>query len=152
MKKKFIIIIAIMSVVFIGIILALVLVLFKDGKEKTAPPPKVFQYELGKTMTYLASDKESRQKKPVYVQYSPVIFYTEESTLEVLTENKTVIVGEIEKYFNTKTVSKVTKMRGKNIEDDKDRIELDLEERISELLGDKGEKITRVTLLGFVIN
>lgn len=151
MKKQLIIIIIVLLLILVGGGVALFF-LFKGDKEEKPVEPEVFQLELGKTMTYLAADKDSKAKKQIYVQYTPVIFYTNEDTLEVLNENKTLIMGEIEKYFNTKTLSKVTKMRGKNIEDDKDRIELDLEERIAELLGEPGKNITRVSLLGFVIN
>ncbi len=125
---------------------------FSDKKEDKPEPPVLFEYEIPKSMTYLANDEKAKNKRQVYVQFTPVIFYRDEETLEVLTKNKTIIAGEIEKYFNTKTLSEVQKMRGVNVEGDKDRIEIQLEEKVKEITGEMGVNIMRVSLLGFVIN
>ncbi len=150
MKKIIIIVVAL--VVVLGGGLAAYFLLFSSDKDDKPEPPVIFEFEVGKSMTYLAKDKDTKTKKQVYVQFNPVIFYRDEETLEVLNKNKTLIKGEIEKYFNTKTLSDVTRMRGVNVEEDKDRIEIQLQEIITELLGEMGVNVTRVSLLGFVIN
>ncbi len=151
MKNKLVLIIIIVIVLIGGGVGAYFV--FSGGSEDDEPtPPEILEYEVGKTMTYLAKDKDAKNKKQVYVQFSPVIFYRDADTLEVLTSKRTLIQGEIEKYFNTKTLETVTKMRGKNVEGDKDRIEIELEELVADMLGDMGINVVRVSLLGFVIN
>ncbi len=150
MKKIIIAVVALLVLVGGGI--GAYFFVFSDKEDEKPTPPQLFEYEVGKSMTYLASDKNAKNKKQIYVQFTPVIFYRDEETLEILTEKKTLIAGEIEKYFNTKTLSQVQKMRGVNVEGDKDRIEIQLEEKIKELMGEMGVNINRVSLLGFVIN
>ncbi len=152
MKNKLVLIIIIVVVLIGGGVGAYFIFFSGDGEEDKPTPPEIFEYEVGKTMTYLAKSKDAKNKKQVYVQFSPVIFYRDEETLEVLTSKRTLIQGEIEKYFNTKTLETVTKMRGVNVEDDKDRIEIELEELVADMIGDMGINVVRVSLLGFVIN
>ncbi len=151
MKNKLVLIIIIV-IVLIGGGVGAYFVFFSGNEEDEPTPPEILEYEVGKTMTYLSKDKDTKNKKQVYVQFSPVIFYRDEDTLEVLNAKRTLIQGEIEKYFNTKTLETVTKMRGKNVEGDKDRIEIELEELVADMLGDMGINVVRVSLLGFVIN
>ncbi len=153
MKKKLIIIIVV--VVLLLAIGAGVFFIFFYGKDKepeAIEPDQLFEFEVGKIMTYIGKDSNAKSKKTKYVQCTPIISYADEETLQVLEKKKSLITSEIEKYFNNRKESQIVRMRGKNVEDGKDRIEIDLEQKIKDVLGDSGKKVYRVVLLGFVIN
>ncbi len=152
MNKKVLIIIIVVVLLLVvgGGAAAYFLVFKKDNEEEKIEP--TFDFQLGETMTYLAKDPAEKRKKTVYVKYNTIIVHRDEKFVETLTKNKNLINNGMEKYFNNKTEEQIRKFRGKNVEDGKDRIEVDMQEIIEEILGEEGEKIERVLFVEFVIN
>ncbi len=150
MKKKLIIII--IAVVLLAVV-GVVLWLFVFSKDDSEPEPvATFEFEIGETMAYLAKEPGEKKSKTVYVKYNPILVHEDEELVKTLTEKKNLIASGIEKYFNNKTEAQIRRMRGKDVEEQKDRIEVDLQEIVSDILGDDGEKVVRILFVEFVIN
>ncbi len=151
MKKKLLIIIILVVVLLVagGVVLWLFVFSDKDDEPEIVP---TYEFQIGETMAYLAKDPDQKKQKTVYVKYNAIVVHEDEELVPILTQKKNLIASGIEKYFNNKTEAQIRKMRGKDVEEQKDRIEVDLQEIVSDILGEDGDKVVRILFVEFVIN